>query len=87
MDMKNPEIGLTVSVVFNNKLGSEKAKTKPFSFLYELNFNTKESVQIMNVTFDANKVKNIVKVEDFQEKLLEKQDLKDLPDAHKFDVV
>ncbi len=52
-------------IYFNNELGSKDAPTRPFSFTYLLNFGTKEQTSVGTFAFDANMVKNKIKVQDF----------------------
>ena len=54
VDMTNPKIIITVTIYFNNELSSKRCFSRPFNFSYVLDFNTKENVIPLNITFDAD---------------------------------
>jgi len=45
-------------------------------FTLPLNFSQKEQLKDLTVSFDKNKIKSIIKVEDFKAKLLEVSNIK-----------
>lgn len=67
---KNQAMFLEITIYFNNQLTSSRAYQRPFSFTYPLEFNFKEKVETMTLTFDAEMVKKIIKVEEFQKDML-----------------
>ena len=51
-----------IGIYFNNALSSKRAFQRPFIFSHPLNFSTKESHEILVVSFDADMVQKVIKV-------------------------
>ena len=58
-------IQIQIKIFFNNKMLSDKARSKPFEFNYPLNFDTKESVETFKISFDSFKLNMNLEIEDF----------------------
>jgi len=74
LDANNKIINIDLCIYFNNKLSSDKALQRPFVFTMPLNFSAKEQVHDLTVSFDHTKVMKYIKIEDFKEKLLGKDE-------------
>ena len=63
-------INIEIMIWFNEKLGSKNARQRPFGFTMPLNFSTREVVQSVDITFDQQKVLEVIKIADYKQKKL-----------------
>lgn len=74
LDKDDKIILVDISINFNNKLSSQRAPQRPFYMQLPLNFKTKEQLESFVIFFDADKVKEVIQVEDHMRKHLEAPD-------------
>ena len=70
LDKDDKIILVDITINFNNKLTSTRAPQRPFFMQLPLNFKTKQQLESFTIFFDAEKVKEVIKVEDHMKKHL-----------------
>ena len=70
LDQENKEIQIDITIWTSKQIETKRALAKPFTFMYPLDFDTKESKQEIQIYFDKESVLKNIKIDQWQAGLL-----------------